>query len=171
MTPTQPSADTPVPDNGGNWGSPVAFRVDTGSGMPIYLQIVHQVDHALRLGYLRQGDQLPRVRDVAGSLSINPNTVVKAYRELEHRGYATGRPGLGTFIVGTPRVLMSEKLSALRQGLVRGWLRDAVAAGLDQDEIVALFMAALRESVSGAGAASPDSRGAARRDSNGEEVA
>src|SRR6266704_7098354 len=88
--------------------SPVIFRVDTRSGVPIYLQLVNQVSHALRLGQLRRGDQLPRVREVVGSLSINPNTVVKAYRELERAGYAVGRPGLGTFIVATPRVTPAE---------------------------------------------------------------
>ena len=66
--------------------------------MPTYLQLVHQVEQALRLGYLARGDQLPRVKDVVGTLAINPNTVLKAYRELEHRGIAAGRPGQGTFV-------------------------------------------------------------------------
>ena len=69
--------------------------------MPTYLQLVQQVEQALRLGYLEQGDRLPRVKDVVAELAINPNTVLKAYRELEHRGLAAGRPGLGTFVVGT----------------------------------------------------------------------
>src|SRR5215510_8265317 len=78
--------------------SPIEFRLDTASGVPTYLQLVQQVEHALRLGYLKPGDQLPRVRDVVGSLAINPNTVLKAYRELEHKGLAAGRPGQGTFV-------------------------------------------------------------------------
>src|SRR5580704_4298624 len=79
-------------------GSPIAFRLDLGSGVPTYLQLVHQVEHALRLGYLELGDQLPKVRDVVAELVINPNTVLKAYRELETKGLTAGRPGQGTFI-------------------------------------------------------------------------
>ena len=81
-------------------GSPVVFRLDPASGVPTYLQLVQQVEHALRLGYLKPGDQLPKVREVVADLAINPNTVLKAYRELEHKGLASGRPGQGTFIAG-----------------------------------------------------------------------
>src|SRR5580700_2510279 len=77
------------------------FRLDGSSGVPPYLQLVHQVRQSLLLGYLREGDQLPTVKEVAGDLAINPNTVVKAYRQLEHEGLAAGRPGQGTFIIGT----------------------------------------------------------------------
>jgi len=149
--------------------SPVTFRVDTRSGVPIYQQLVNQVNHALRLGHLRRGDQLPRVRDVVGSLSINPNTVVKAYREIERAGYAVGRPGLGTFIVATPRVTPAEKLNGLRRSLVRGWLSDAIAAGLDEEEITALFAAALRDSASAFGSSEPGGTG--QRDGRGAAVA
>src|ERR1700735_5109974 len=79
----------------------IEFRLDGSSGVPTYLQLVQQVEQALRLGYLKPGDQLPKVRDVVASLAINPNTVLKAYRELEHRGLAAGRPGQGTFIEAT----------------------------------------------------------------------
>ena len=81
--------------------SPIEFRLDPASGVPTYLQLVHQVEHALRLGYLNPGDQLPKVRDVVASLAINPNTVSKAYRELETKGLIVGRPGQGTFILAT----------------------------------------------------------------------
>ena len=75
-------------------GSPIEFRLDAASGVPTYLQLVHQVEHALRLGYLTLGDQLPKVRDVVASLAINPNTVLKAYKELETKGLAAAaRPG------------------------------------------------------------------------------
>jgi GntR family transcriptional regulator len=148
---------------------PITFRVDTRSGVPIYMQLFNQVDQALRLGHLRRGDQLPRVRDVVGSLSINPNTVVKAYREIERAGYAVGRPGQGTFIVATPRVTSAEKLDELRRSLMRGWLSDAIAAGLDQDEISALFAAALRDSASAFGSSEPGGTG--QRDGQGEAVA
>src|ERR1700693_5821355 len=86
------------PDSQGGPASPVEFRLDAASGVPTYLQLVHQVEHALRLGYLTPGDQLPKVRDVVASLAINPNTVLKAYKELETKGLTTGRPGQGTFI-------------------------------------------------------------------------
>src|SRR5881409_3909780 len=81
--------------------SAIDFRLDPASGVPTYLQLVQQVEQAVRLGYLRQGDQLPKVREVVASLAINPNTVLKAYRELEHKGLANGRPGQGTFIQAT----------------------------------------------------------------------
>src|SRR6516165_7769480 len=73
---------TPPPAQRGP-GSPIEFRLDAASGVPTYLQLVHQVEHALRLGYLKPGDQLPKVRDVVAALAINPNTVLKAYRDLE----------------------------------------------------------------------------------------
>ena len=125
--------------------SPLVFRLDSHSGVPTYLQLVQQVEQALRLGYLRRGDQLPRVKDVVASLAINPNTVLKAYRELEHKGLAAGRPGQGTFVEAAPRTVDAEELAALREGLVSGWLAEAAAAGLDDEEITALFLNALRD--------------------------
>src|SRR5579859_7240737 len=82
------------PAGPGAGGSPIEFRLDDASGVPTYLQLVHQVEHALRLGYLTLGDQLPKVRDVVASLAINPNTMLKAYKELETKGLTAGRPGL-----------------------------------------------------------------------------
>src|ERR1700683_2928432 len=81
--------------------SPMEFRLDLGSGGTPYLQLVHQVEHALRLGSLAPGDQLPKVRDVVANLAINPNTVSKAYRGLETKGLAVGRPGQATFGAAT----------------------------------------------------------------------
>jgi GntR family transcriptional regulator len=125
--------------------SAIAFTLDLRSGIPTYLQIVQQVEAALILGYLCEGDQLPTVKDVVLSVAINPNTVLKAYRELESRGIAAGRPGLGTFILSAPNVLNPQELSVLRSSLVRGWLSEAKAAGLSQKAIVALFNSALGE--------------------------
>jgi|SRR5579875_999556 GntR family transcriptional regulator len=125
-------------------GSPIEFRLDAGSGVPTYLQLVQQVEHALRLGYLKPGDQLPKVRDVVASLAINPNTVLKAYKELEVKGLTAGRPGQGTFIQATLGQVALPELAALRRSLL-GWLGTADAAGLDQDGIVALFTSALRD--------------------------
>jgi GntR family transcriptional regulator len=125
-------------------GSPIEFRLDATSGVPTYLQLVQQVEHALRLGYLKPGDQLPKVRDVVASLAINPNTVLKAYKELEVKGLAAGRPGQGTFVQATLSQVALPELAGLRKSLL-GWLAGADAAGLDEDGIVALFTSALRD--------------------------
>ncbi len=86
------AAGAPDPGERGQ-PSAMVFRLDPGSGVPTYLQLVQQVEHAIRLGYLSQGDRLPTVKEVVGSLAINPNTVLKAYRELEHRGLAAAGRG------------------------------------------------------------------------------
>ena len=124
--------------------SAIEFRLDPDSGVPTYLQLVQQVEHALRLGYLQPGDQLPKVRDVVASLTINPNTVLKAYRELEHKGLAAGRPGQGTFIKATLEQVALPELAGLRRTLL-SWLGSANQAGLDEDGIVALFTSGLRD--------------------------
>ncbi|WP_336204316.1 GntR family transcriptional regulator [Nonomuraea sp. LPB2021202275-12-8] len=122
-----------------------AFRLESHSGVPPYLQLVHQVRQALLLGYLRQGDQLPRIREAVEQLAINPNTVSKAYQQLEQEGLVTPRPGLGTFVTGAPRVTVTPALyTALRRDLER-WLRGAYAVGLDQEAVTALFSTARRE--------------------------
>jgi GntR family transcriptional regulator len=124
------------------------FRLDGSSGVPPYLQLVHQVRQSLLLGYLRAGDRLPTVKEVAVDLAINPNTVVKAYRQLEHEGLTAGRPGQGTFITASPEPAGVQVPSAaagkLRRSLDR-WLRDAVAAGLSEQAITALIAAARRD--------------------------
>jgi GntR family transcriptional regulator len=125
-------------------GSPIVFRLDPTSGVPTYLQLVHQVEHALLLGYLTPGDQLPKVREVVADLAINPNTVLKAYRELEHKGFASGRPGQGTFVeAGVSQATLPE-LAVLRRGL-RSWLGEAEAAGLDGNGVLALFASTVRD--------------------------
>ncbi len=128
----------------GGSASPIEFRLDAASGVPTYLQLVHQVEHALRLGYLKPGDQLPKVRDVVASLAINPNTVLKAYRELDTKGLTAGRPGQGTFVEATLSQVTMPELAVLRRPLL-GWLASADAAGLDEDGIVALFTSVLRD--------------------------
>jgi GntR family transcriptional regulator len=139
-------------------GSPAEFRLDPASGVPTYLQLVHQVEHALRLGYLKPGDQLPKVRDVVGALAIHPNTVLKAYRELEIKGLITGRPGQGTFVQATLSQVALPELAGLRKALL-GWLTAADGAGLDEDGVVALFTSALRDFYERRG--EPHSRGGA----------
>lgn len=125
-------------------GSPITFRLDPASGVPTYRQLVNQVEHALRLGRLVPGDRLPKVREVVADLAINPNTVLKAYRELEHKGLASGRPGQGTFIDGSLSQAALPALAGLRRSL-RAWLEDADTVGLDEDGIVALMTSTLRD--------------------------
>jgi GntR family transcriptional regulator len=132
------------PSGRGPAGSRIEFRLDPTSGVPTYLQLVQQVEHALRLGYLAPGDQLPKVRDVVTTLAINPNTVLKAYKELETKGLAAGRPGQGTFIQATLSQVALPELAGLRKAML-GCLAAADAAGLDEDGMVALFTSALRD--------------------------
>ena len=131
-----------------NRATVIAFHLEARSGVAPYLQIIQQVKQALRLGTLSVGDRLPTVKDVVAALAINPNTVLKAYRELEYEGLVAARPGVGTFVTGT---LTDGSLAAhapLRRELER-WLAKARRAGLDDDSIEALyrdtFRAAVRE--------------------------
>jgi GntR family transcriptional regulator len=130
--------------SGGKAAPPIEFRLDPMSGVPTYLQLVQQVEQALRLGYLHTGDQLPRVKDVVAGLAINPNTVLKAYRELEHKGLAAGRPGQGTFVEGTLGKVPLREQAALRRSLLN-WLRTATEAGMDDEGIAALFTSTLHD--------------------------
>jgi GntR family transcriptional regulator len=121
----------------------IEFHLDARSGVAPYRQLIHQVRQALRLGLLREGDQLPKVKDVVAGLAINPNTVLKAYRELEYEGLVAARPGIGTFVTGT---LDGGPLAAhqpLRRDLQR-WLAAARRAGLDDESIEALFASTFR---------------------------
>ena len=121
----------------------IEFHLDGRSGVSPYMQLVQQVRRAMRLGLLTDGDQLPTVKDVVAKVAINPNTVLKAYRELEHEGLVAARPGVGTFVI---RTLTDQSLAAhepLRAEL-RAWLGKARAAGLDPESIEALFVTTFR---------------------------
>ena len=121
----------------------IEFHLDGRSGVAPYMQLIQQVRQAMRLGLLIEGDQLPTVKDVVAKVAINPNTVLKAYRELEYEGLVAPRPGVGTFVV---RTLTDESLAAhgpLREEL-RAWLARARAAGLDDESIEALFVTTFR---------------------------
>ena len=122
----------------------LAFYLDSHSGVAPYLQLVQQVRQALRLGFLKSGDQLPTVREVVAHLAINPNTVFKAYRTLELEGLVGSRPGLGTFVLRTLVDPALECHDVLRQRLI-SWLQEAFAAGLQEESIEALFDNALQE--------------------------
>jgi GntR family transcriptional regulator len=122
----------------------IEFFLDTKSGVSPYLQLVQQVRRAMKLGLLNEGDQLPTVKEVVGKIAINPNTVFKAYRELEHEGLVAARTGVGTFIAVS---LSDESVAAygpLRHDL-RQWLARARAAGLDNESIEALFIESFRD--------------------------
>jgi GntR family transcriptional regulator len=116
----------------------IELRIDSGSGLPAYLQIVQQVKHALRLGLLTPGDQMPTIRELVASLAINPNTVMKAYRELEMEGLIGGRPGQGTFVLQAIPGAALRDLEEMRVQL-KQWLRRADELGLDSESIQALF--------------------------------
>ncbi len=121
----------------------IEFRLDERSGVPTYLQLVHQVRHAVRVGLLQPGDQLPTVKEVVGKLAINPNTVLKAYRELDHEGLVEARRGQGTFVARGLTPSEPADYVALQSALLR-WIDRAQAAGLDEDGIAALFATAVR---------------------------
>jgi GntR family transcriptional regulator len=123
----------------------IEFHLDARSGVSPYRQIVDQVRRALRLGLLDEGDQLPTVKEVVGQLAINPNTVLKAYKELEHTGLVAARPGVGTFVTATLRDGSLAAHAPLRRDLIR-WLSKARRAGLDEESIEALFRDAFRAS-------------------------
>src|SRR5436190_9253656 len=118
------------------------FRVDAGSGVPIYRQLVEQVRREVMLGRLGPGDQLPTLREVVEGLAINPNTVVKAYAELEHEGLVVRRQGTGTFVSSAPPAGVLVAPPALRDALFR-WMRRAREAGLTGEQIRLLISAAL----------------------------
>ena len=120
------------------------FHLDQRSGLPMYLQIVQQVKEALRLGLLDVGDQLPTVREVVAATAINPNTVAKAYRELERDGLVSARPGRGTFVESTLAADSLEHHDSLRRELL-AWIVSAQRAGMDDESIRALISSTLRE--------------------------
>jgi len=116
----------------------VSFALRTDSGVPPYLQLVQQVRQAVRMGVLDVGDQLPTVKEVVAELAINPNTVLKAYRDLEREGLVRPRPGLGTFVVASlPRTDPAAQARFLAS--MTTWLRKARAAGLEQPELQRLM--------------------------------
>jgi GntR family transcriptional regulator len=122
----------------------IGFHLDARSGIAPYLQVVRQVRQALLLGLLSEGDQLPTVKEVVAKVAINPNTVSKAYRELEHQGLAAAKPGVGTFITRSLGQASLAEHGPLQQEL-RGWLGKARAAGLTGPGIDAMFQNTLRE--------------------------
>ncbi|MFD4859941.1 GntR family transcriptional regulator [Streptomyces atratus] len=126
----------------------VEYRIDRRSGVATYLQIVQQTKQALRLGLLEPGDRLPTAREVVEATAINPNTVLKAYRELEREGLVEARRGLGTFVTRTLGGAAADDDAPLRAELA-DWARRARAAGLEKDDVSALFTAVLDKTFEG----------------------
>ena len=120
------------------------FRPNPSSGVPIYLQLMEQVKHSIETGALRAGEQLPGIRPLAEELVINPNTVAKAYRELEHDGLVEATPGRGTFISGTLAADSLEHHETLRRHLLE-WLAQAQRAGMHEEDILALVSRTLQD--------------------------
>jgi GntR family transcriptional regulator len=123
----------------------IEFHLDARSGVAPYLQLIHQVRQYLRLGLLSEGDQLPTVKDVVGQLAITPNTVLKAYRELEYEGLVAARPGIGTFVTRTLGDGSVAAIGPLRRELLR-WIGKARRTGLDDESIEALLLTTFRSS-------------------------
>jgi GntR family transcriptional regulator len=124
----------------------IDFQLDDRSGVATYLQLAQQVRHALRLGLLRPGDKLPTAKEVVAKLAINPNTVLKAYRELEREGLVGARPGLGTFVLKTLSHNDPAEQTELRQQLAH-WVFTARSAGLVDEDIEAIYHAVMRRDV------------------------
>ncbi|THV29500.1 GntR family transcriptional regulator [Glycomyces paridis] len=122
----------------------IEFRLDRGSGVTPYLQLIRQVRQAVRLGRLREGDRLPPAREVVAALGINPNTVHKAYRELEHDGLVRSRPGVGTFVTAGAAASDAAQDPGVRSGLT-DWVEAAERAGLDHEDMRAVFDSVLAE--------------------------
>jgi len=116
----------------------IAFHLESNSGVPYYVQLVQQVRQALLFGLLKSGDQLPTVKEVVAQVALNPNTVLRAYRDLEHEGLVASRPGLGTFVAQkVPPAVAQSSYRSLRSELER-WIVKAHEAGLDDDTLAAL---------------------------------
>jgi DNA-binding transcriptional regulator YhcF (GntR family) len=124
----------------------IAFHLESNSGVAYYVQLMQQVRQAVLFGILKPGDQLPTVKEVVAQVALNPNTVLRAYRDLEHEGLVISRPAVGTFISEkVPPALVPSSYRSLRKDL-ESWIQKAHLAGLDQDTIAALVAHVLNAS-------------------------
>ena len=123
----------------------ISFQLSSDSGVPAYLQLVQQIKQALRMGILEVGDQLPTVKEVVAEVAVNPNTVMKAYWQLEHEGLVEGRQGVGTFVARRPAGPPPATQHRLARNLER-WVQAARGAGLEDDAIEAMLRATLSRS-------------------------
>jgi DNA-binding transcriptional regulator YhcF (GntR family) len=126
----------------------IILRINTHSGVPPYLQIVQQIKHDIRMGLLKKGDKLPTVKEAVTMTAVNPNTVFKAYRELENQGLVKGQPGIGIFVLKHPATPSVDAQAQLTAGLSR-WIKEARKLDLDDESTEALFHITLRNSKRG----------------------
>ncbi|MGW0754980.1 GntR family transcriptional regulator [Streptomyces sp. NPDC002814] len=150
----------------------VEYRIDRRSGVPAFQQIVQQTKQALRLGVLVPGDRLPTAKEVAATSTVNPNTTLKAYRELEREGLVEPRPGQGTFVRRTLGRPETGTDSPLYVELV-AWMSKAAGAGLEQEDVAALVASAMEKqyaagNVAATGSTTTGSTGATTTRSTGE---
>jgi GntR family transcriptional regulator len=120
------------------------FRLNPSSGIPLYLQLMEQVKHAVETGALREGDQLPVIRKVAEDLVMNPNTVVRAYRELEHEGVIELRHGSGAYIKESAGT--RAKVIHKAQAMVQSMIERLASLGLTEEELRRVFENELAQS-------------------------
>jgi len=120
----------------------ISFQLSPDTGVPAYLQLAQQVRQALRMGVLDVGDKLPTVKEVVAEVAINPNTVMKAYWQLEHEGLVEGRQGVGTFVARRPAGPPPGTQLRLARSLEQ-WIRTARAEGLDDEAIESLLRSTL----------------------------
>src|SRR3984885_14890425 len=120
----------------------ISFQLSQDSGVPAYLQLAQQVKQAIRMGVLDVGDKLPTVKEVVAEVAVNPNTVMKAYWQLEHEGLVEGRQGVGTFVAALPAGPPPEAQHRLGRRLER-WVQTAREEGLDDEAIESLLTGTL----------------------------
>jgi len=126
----------------------ILLRINNRSGVPPYLQIVQQIKHDIRMGLLKEGDKLPTVKEAVTMTTVNPNTVFKAYRELENQGFVKGQPGIGIFVLKQSDAPSPDAQAKLTANLSR-WMLEARRLGLDDEEVEALFHITLRNNKRG----------------------
>ena len=123
----------------------IILRINTHSGVPPYLQIAQQIKYDIRMGLLKEGDKLPSIKEAVTMTAVNPNTVFKAYRELESRGLVKGQPGIGIFVLKQAEAPPPGAQAKLAADL-RHWILEARTLGLDDEATEALFQITLRSS-------------------------
>jgi GntR family transcriptional regulator len=122
----------------------IDFHLDPRSAVPVYVQLIQQVRHALRFGLLGVGDRLPTVKEVVAQVAVNPNTVLRAYRDLEAGGLVLSRPGLGTFVTAVVGASVPTEVQARLRAELENWVAAAEAEGLDDEAMRSLFGDVLR---------------------------
>ncbi|WP_406431284.1 GntR family transcriptional regulator [Streptomyces sp. NBC_00631] len=140
----------------------IDYRIDRGSGVPAYVQIVEQTERALRMGFLKVGDKLPTAKEVVAATAINPNTVLRAYRDLEQAGLVELRRGLGTFVTRSLARPGAQDDSPLRRE-VTDWVDRARATGLERADVLAMVTAVLDAYDNEHHSRTPDDRDGRRR--------